>query len=129
MFALDGIITVVDAKYITMRLDAEKPEGVENKADLVEEKELPAIEERLKKINPTVQIYRTQHSKVDPKNLIGINAFSLDRVLEMDSEFLKTDGEHEHDPTVASCSTKFDTPLDLNLMKNWINLMISKYGA
>merc|ERR1712050_446132 len=32
MFMLDGIITVVDAKYITMRLDAEKPEGVENEA-------------------------------------------------------------------------------------------------
>lgn len=83
----------------------------------------------MRKINPTVQIFRTQHSRVDPKSLIGINAFSLDRVLDMDSEFLKTDGEHQHDPTVASCSTKFDTPLDLNLMKQWINLMLGKYGA
>merc|ERR550514_1398601 len=29
-FTLDGIITVVDAKHIILRLDAEKPEGVEN---------------------------------------------------------------------------------------------------
>lgn len=144
MFSLDCIVTVVDAKHIIKRLDEEKPEGVENEAveqvafadrvllnktDLVEEAELPALEERLKKINPTVQIFRTQHSKVDPKSLLGINAFSLDRVLEMDSEFLNTDGEHEHDPTVASCSTKFDTPLDLTLMKQWIELMINKYGA
>mmetsp|Transcript_28968 Transcript_28968/g.83272 ORF Transcript_28968/g.83272 Transcript_28968/m.83272 type:complete len:418 (+) Transcript_28968:69-1322(+) len=143
-FVLDGIITVVDAKHIMTRLDDEKPEGVENEAveqvafadrvllnktDLVEEAELPVIEDRLKKINPTVQISRTRQSRVDPKSLIGIKAFSLARVLEMDSEFLKVDGEHEHDPTVASCSTKFDTPLDLDLMKQWISLMLNKYGA
>jgi len=100
-----------------------------NKTDLVAEKELAGIEERVKTINPTVQIFRTQHSKVDPKELINVKAFSLDRVLEMDSEFLNTDGEHEHDPTVASCSTKFETPLDLDLMQNWIQLMLGKYGA
>lgn len=144
LFVLDGIITVVDAKHIITRLNEEKPEGVENEAveqvafadrvllnktDLVVEAVLPEIEERLRKINPTVQITRTQHSKVEPKELIGINAFSLDRVLEMDSEFLKTDGEHEHDPTIASCSSKIDTPLDLNILKSWIDLMINKYGA
>jgi len=143
-FTLDGIITVVDAKHIIQRLDEEKPEGVENEAveqvafadrvllnktDLVTEEELPKIEARIKKINPTVEIYRTQQSKVEPQKLIGISAFSLDRVLEMDSEFLKIDGEHEHDPTVVSCSTKFDTPLDLQLMREWIRLMLQKYGA
>jgi len=143
-FILDGIITVVDAKYIITRLDDEKPEGVENEAveqvafadrvllnktDLVEEAELPAIEERIRKVNPTVQIFRTQQSKVDPKSLIAINAFSLDRVLEMDSEFLKTDGEHMHDPTVASCSTKFETPVNIQLLNSWIGLMLGKYGA
>lgn len=66
---------------------------------------------------------------MDPTNLIRINAFSLDRVLEMDSEFLNTEGDHQHDPTVASCSTKFDTPLKLSLMKSWISLMVGKYGA
>jgi len=100
-----------------------------NKTDLVTEAELPAIEERLKKINPTVQIFRTQKSKLDPKQLIGIKAFNLDRVLEMDAEFLKTDGEHAHDPSVASCSTKFEEPLDLNLMRCWIRLMLNKFGA
>ena len=66
-FTLDGIITVTDAKHIRMRLDDEKPEGVENEAveqvafadrillnktDLVEESELPDIEARIKTINP-----------------------------------------------------------------------------
>merc|ERR1719263_1804002 len=58
-FVLDGIITVVDAKHIILRLDAEKPEGVENesveqvafadrillnKIDLVDAAELAPIE-------------------------------------------------------------------------------------
>merc|ERR1740139_63695 len=113
--ALDGILTVVDAKHLVMHLDEEKPEGVENEAveqvafadrillnktDLVEEAELPALEERLKKINPTVQIFRTQHSKVDPKSLLGIQAFSLDQILAMDTGFLADDAEHQHDDRV-----------------------------
>merc|ERR1719214_449405 len=80
-FKLDGIVTLVDAKHIEQHLDEEKPEGAENEAveqvafadrillnktDLVEEAELPAIEERIRKINPTVQVFRTQQSKVDP---------------------------------------------------------------
>ena len=115
-FNLDGIITVTDAKHILPRLDDEKPEGVENEAvervafadrillnkiDLVEESELPPIEARLKKINPTAQICRCQQSKVNPMDLININAFRLEKTLEMDPEFLNTDGEHEHDPASA----------------------------
>ena len=130
LYSLDGIITVTDAKHILTRLDDEKPEGVENEAveqvafadrillnktDLVEATELPPIEERLKKINPSVQIFRCEQSKVDPKQLIGIKAFSLEKTLEMDPEFLNTDGEHEHDPTVSSTSTKFEGFLNVRL--------------
>ena len=65
MYSLDGIITVVDAKHIIRRLDDVKPKGVENEAveqvafadrlllnktDLADEKELLAIESRLKSI-------------------------------------------------------------------------------
>ena len=79
-----------------------------NKTDLVDEAELAPIEARIKKINPSAEIFRCQQSNVDPTNLIGIKAFSLDKTLEMDPEFLDTEGEHEHDPTVSSTSTKFE---------------------
>merc|ERR1712139_414826 len=63
MYALDAIITVVDAKHLEIRLDDEKPEGVENEAqeqlafadivllnkvDLVDEEELKKVEARIK---------------------------------------------------------------------------------
>jgi len=113
MYSLDGIITVVDCKHIIPRLDDEKPEGVENEAeeqiafadrillnkvDLLEESELPAIEARLRKLNPNAEIFRTQQSKLDPKHLINIDSFNLQKTLEMDPAFLDTDAEHEHDP-------------------------------
>jgi len=145
LFKLDGIITLVDAKHIIPRLDDEKPEGVENEAveqvafadrillnkvDLVtEEKELSAIEDRLKKINPNAKIFRCEQSKVDPKDLLNINAFSLEKTLEMDPEFLNTEGEHEHDPSVSSTSTKFEGYLNVNQLSMWISEIIREMGA
>eukprot|EP00913_Durusdinium_trenchii_P017257 g16227.t1 len=114
MYKLDGICTVVDAKHILQHLDEEKPEGVENesveqlafadrillnKIDLVSEEELGGIEARIKAINSEAPIFRCQNSVVEPKNLLNLDAFSLDRVLKMDPEFLDTEGEHQHDLT------------------------------
>merc|ERR1719498_452644 len=142
---LHGIVTLVDAKHITQHLDEEKPEGVENEAveqvafadrlllnkiDLVpEEDKLAAIEKRLKTINPTAQIIRSQQSKVEPLKLININSFSLDRVVEMDPGFLNTDEEHEHDPTVTSISHKGDFQFNLRLLEEWIGVLLRKHGA
>jgi len=144
MYVLDGIITVVDAMHIMARLDDEKPEGVENEAeeqvafadrilvnktDLVKSIELDNIEKRLRKLNPVVQFYRCQQSKVEPKNLIGINAFSLSRVTEMDPEFLDTEGEHDHDPSVSSIAFKFDGYLNMHKLSELISDIIQNMGA
>lgn len=143
-YDLDGIITVTDAKHVIARLDDEKPEGIENEAveqvafadrillnkvDLVEECGLAPIEERLRAINPTAEIFRCQQSKVNPARLIGINSFSLEKTLEMDPEFLNTEGEHEHDPTVSSTSTKFEGFLNVAKLNNWIDEIIQSMGA
>ncbi|CAL53506.1 Cobalamin (vitamin B12) biosynthesis CobW-like,C-terminal [Ostreococcus tauri] len=143
-FVLDGIITVTDAKHILARLDDEKPEGVENEAaeqiafadrvllnktDLVSDTELKTIETRIKQLNPSAEIYHSEHSKVDPKHLIGINSFSLEKTLKMDPEFLNTEGEHEHDPSVSSTSAKFEGYLNINKLESWISDIIQTMGA
>jgi len=140
MYKLDGICTVVDAKHIVQHLDEEKPEGVENEAveqlafadrillnktDLVTDSaELDAIEARIKTINSQAPIFRCQKSEVEPKNLLNLGAFDLDRVLKMDPEFLDTEGEHQHDSTVTSCSCKFEGELNVNMLQNWINTLM-----
>lgn len=146
-YVLDGIITVVDAKHILARLDEERPEGVENEAeeqvafadrillnktDLLEEKEreetLGSIETRLKKLNPTAKIMRCEHSKVEPTKLVGIEAFKLERVVEMDPEFLDEDAEHEHDPSVSSTSCKFLGYLNLAQLLDFIGVIMRSVG-
>jgi len=139
-YTLDGIITVVDAKHIIQHLDEKKPEGVENesveqlafadrimlnKTDIVsDEKTLAAIEKRIRSINGSAPIFRTKHSVIDPKHLINIGSFDLKRTLEMDPEFLDTEGEHEHDQSVSSTSTKFYGELNVNKLQDWIRTLI-----
>ena len=145
MYKLDGICTVVDAKHIIQHLDEVKPEGVENesveqlafadrillnKTDLVPDaKELDAIEARIRTINSQAEIYRCQNSVVDPRKLLNLDAFSLERVLKMDPEFLDTDGEHQHDLTVSSCSCKFEGELNVNKLQDWISDIIQSKGT
>jgi len=146
MYRLDSVITVVDAKHIMDRLNEVKPEGVENesveqiafadkvllnKIDLVpDNEELNKIEAEIKKLNPVVKITRTQQSKIDPKELLNIQAFELDRVLEFEPDFLDEDGEHMHDDRVTSvgCKVKGD-PVNVNLMQRWIQRLVTEDGA
>lgn len=143
-YRLDAIVTVVDAKYILERLAAEKPENVENEAveqvafadrillnktDLKKEEELDEIEKEIKKYNPTATIKRCQYSKIDPKFILNVGAFELDRVLGFDPEFLDEDQEHEHDQSVSSVGVKVEGNVDLNLLQTWISRVIRKDGA
>ena len=134
-YKLDGIITVVDAKHVIQHLEDEKPEGIENetveqlafadrimlnKIDLATEEELQNVEKKIKVINGFAPIFRTENSLLDPKELINIGSFDLQRTLEMDPEFLDTDAEHEHDQRVTSTSSKFEGELNVNKLEKWI---------
>ena len=134
-YKLDGIITVVDAKHVIQHLEDEKPEGVENetveqlafadrimlnKIDLATEEELQNVEKKIKGINGFAPIFRTENSLLDPKELINIGSFDLQRTLEMDPEFLDTEAEHEHDQRVTSTSAKFEGELNVNKLERWI---------
>ena len=142
-YNLDGIITVVDAKHIIQHLDDEKPEGIENesveqlafadrimlnKIDLVNDQEIADVESRIKSINGFAPIFHTQNSIIDPKELINIGAFDLEKTLEMDPEFLDTDAEHEHDDRVTSTSMKFEGELNVNKLNRYIGKLMREDG-
>ena len=139
MYRLDGICTLVDAKHIMQHLDEEKPEGVENesveqlafadrillnKIDLVDKDSLRKIEARIRAINSAAPILRCKQSNVNPKEVIGLDAFSLDRVLKKDPEFLDVDGEHQHDDSVSSCSYKREGELNHTKLNMYIERLI-----
>ena len=138
-YKLDGIVTVVDAKHVVRHIEEEKPEGVENEAveqlafadrimlnkiDLVSENELSDVETKIKVINGSAPIYHTENSLIEPKELINIGAFALDRTLEMDPAFLDTEAAHEHDQRVTSTSVRFVGELNVNKLQAWISKLL-----
>jgi G3E family GTPase len=143
---LDGIITLVDAKHVEQHLDEVKPEGVENEAveqvafadrillnkcDLVpEEADLERVEKRLKEINKFAPIIRSTKSEVSVEQILNIGAFDLNRVTEMEPDFLADEGhEHEHDTTVSSLGFDLPGDVDLGLLQDWLGVMLREKGT
>ncbi|MEM7276084.1 MAG: GTP-binding protein, partial [Actinomycetota bacterium] len=140
---LDAIVTVVDAKHLIPHLDDEKPEGVENEAieqlafadrvvlnkiDLADAAQLAEVETRIREINALAPIVRTQHGKVDLDAILEVGAFSLDRVLAEDPEFLDPDAEHQHDLSVTSVGFETEGDLDLEKLNQWLSELLMTRG-
>jgi G3E family GTPase len=97
-FRLDGIVTVVDAKFATTHLDSED-ESVKqvafadvillNKTDLASPAELDSLEERIRGINAVALIHRTRDCNVDLNRVLDIGGFNLGRATEIDPKFLE----------------------------------------
>merc|ERR1712078_799111 len=100
-----------------------------NKIDLATEPELQAVEQRLKGINAFAPIIRSEKSQVSVDQVLGIKAFDLKRTLEMDPEFLDTEGEHEHDNTVSSIGINIEGDVDLGLFSGWLEVLLRDKGA
>ena len=134
---LDAIVTVADAVHLNSQL-GEHHEAEEqvafadvvllNKTDLVDKSGLEGVEKRIKKINPYTKIIRTAHCDAPLENILGLNAFSLDRVLEVEPDFLESEHDHEHDDDVTSVSFVSGTPLDLDKFETWFGKLLQTHG-
>ena len=134
---LDAIVTVADAVHLNDQL-GEHHEAEEqiafadtillNKTDLVKPAGLGRIEDRIRKINPYAKIIRTEHCGADLEQVIGLDAFSLNRVLEVEPDFLTSDHDHEHDDDVKSISLTSDVPLDLEKFQTWFGQLLQSRG-
>src|SRR5690606_20103572 len=106
---LDSVTTVVDAKHLPLRL-ADSKEAVEqiafadqiilNKTDLVSDDELRSVEAQIRRLNPLAPIHRAQRSNVPLEAVLGRGGFDLERIAEINPEFLNpAHGEpgHVHD--------------------------------
>lgn len=103
--ALDAVVTVADAKWLSDRLkDAPEAKNqiafadviVLNKIDLVSKPELAEVEARIRAINPYAKLHRTERAQVKLSDVLERGAFDLDRILEIEPDFLE-DGGHDHD--------------------------------
>jgi G3E family GTPase len=156
---LDAVVTVADAKWLKDRLK-DAPEAKNqiafadvillNKTDLVTPAELSEVEARIRAINPYAKLHRTERSKIDVAEVLGRNAFDLDRILDIEPQFLTADShdrdhhdhdhghdhhhhdhgglKHYHDEDMQSISIKTDKPIDPDKFFPWVQNLVATDG-
>jgi G3E family GTPase len=161
---LDAVVTVADAKWLNERLK-DAPEAKNqiafadviliNKTDLVSPDELSDVEARIRGINPYAKLHRTQRAKVPLDAVLGRNAFDLDRILDLEPDFLGSDDHHHHhhdhdhdndhdhdhahshshgglkhyhDEEMQSIALHTDQPLDPDKFFPWVQDLVQKEG-
>jgi G3E family GTPase len=153
---LDAVVTVADAKWLNDRLK-DAPEAKNqiafadviliNKTDLVSPEELHEVEARIRGINPYAKVHKTERAQIPLSEVLGRNAFDLDRILDIEPEFLEGDGhdhdhghdhshqhahhrglKHYHDEEMQSVSLRSDKPLDPDKFFPWVQDLVQKEG-
>lgn len=163
---LDAVVTVADAKWLSERLkDAPEAKNqiafadviVLNKTDLVSKPELAEVEARIRAINPYAKLHRTERCKVALTDVLERGAFDLDRILEIEPDFLEAGDDHDHhdhdhghhdghdhhhhdhghshgglkhyhDEDMQSLSLRTDKPLDANKFMPWLQNLVASEG-
>ncbi|MEL6399974.1 MAG: GTP-binding protein [Cyanobacteria bacterium J06626_4] len=132
---LDAVVTVVDAKHIHDHWEADEAQEqiafadviLLNKTDLVSEAGLEALEARIHTMNAMAKVYRTRDAAVEMDTILGVNAFDLNRALEVDPDFLGEDA-HEHDETVGSIALVEAGELDGEKLNAWLSELLQTRG-
>ena len=157
---LDAVVTVADAKGLSDRLkDAPEAKNqiafadviVLNKTDLVTKPELAEVEARIRAINPYARLHRTERCQIAISDVLERGAFDLDRILEIEPEFLNAGDDHDHhhdhdhghdhhhhhdhglkhyhDEEMQSLSLRSDKPLDPSKFMPWLQNLVQIEGG
>jgi G3E family GTPase len=162
---LDAVVTVADAKWLNERLK-DAPEAKNqiafadviliNKTDLVSSEQLSEVEARIRGINPYAKLHRTERAKIPLDAVLGRNAFDLDRILDLEPDFLGADNhdhhhdhdhdhghhhgdedghvhahgglKHYHDEEMQSIALRTEKPLDPDKFFPWVQDLVQKEG-
>ena len=153
---LDAVVTVADAKWLKDRLK-DAPEAKNqiafadviliNKTDLVSADELGDVEARIRSINPYAKVHKTERAKIALDQVLDRKAFDLDRILDIEPDFLEGDGhdhrhhdhdddhhhghgglKHYHDEDMQSLSLKSEKPLDPGKFFPWVQNLVQTEG-
>ena len=161
---LDSVTTVVDARHVLLRLGDSREareqiafadQIVVNKTDLMDEAGLREVEGVLRHLNPLAPIHRATRSNVPLDTVLGRGGFDLDRILELEPEFLNPAHgdpghvhdehcEHDHDhhdhdgrdhhahahvlDDIKGVSLRLDAPMDGDKVTRWLNETLQSQG-
>ncbi len=135
-YALDAIVTVVDARHAPAQLNAhhEAQEQVGfadrillSKTDLVSADEAQQLRERLVRINPRAPITPVHFGASPIAELLDIGGFSLDAILAIEPGFLGEDS-HTHDDAIQSFAFTTTTPFDADKLQAFFRELIAAHA-
>ena len=143
-FTLAGVVTVVDAKYIALRLE-ESAEACEqiafadlivlNKTDLSTPEQLDETEQQIGRLNKIAKIHRTKNSEMDLSTIFDIG--SIDFSLKLEGHDERHDhhdhhhhGHHHHNHLQNIDTVCVERPGDLDGLKVsiWFRSVITEFG-
>jgi G3E family GTPase len=133
---LDAVVTLVDLKHVEQHWDTEELQEqlafadvlVLNKNDLVSDAERDAIERRVRAINPVARMLTSHNADVPMQELLGVEAFQLERALTLDPGFLAEEHAHEHDTAVGSVALVEERPMDREKLESWLSDLVARRG-
>ncbi|MCX7339415.1 MAG: GTP-binding protein [Hyphomicrobiales bacterium] len=134
---LDAVVTVADAKHLTERLkDAPEAKNqiafadviILNKTDLVTAAELDAVEAMIRTLNPTAKLHRTTKCALPIADVLDRNAFDLDRILEIEPDFLEEGHHHHHADDIRAMSFEIRGDVDPDKFMPWIQELTQVQG-
>jgi G3E family GTPase len=126
---LDAVVTLVDLKHVEQHWEAEEVQEqlafadvlVLNKADLVSNADRAAID-------PVARLITSENADVPMQELLGVEAFELERALSLDPGFLVDEHAHEHDDAVGSVALVEERPMDLEKLGRWLSDLVAERG-
>ena len=120
-FALDGIVTLVDAAHIEQQLGRSDESAeqiafadvlVLNKTDLVDGEALDRLEARLRDMNRMARVVRSERADVSVDTVLNLGAFDLDEVLERRPTFLEPEYPFEWTGVYSLDVGRYELSLD-----------------
>jgi G3E family GTPase len=141
-FTLAGVVTVVDAKYISMRLE-ESAEACEqiafadlivlNKTDLSTPESLTEVERQISQLNKVAKIERAKHSEIDLSAVFDIGNIDFSRKLEGvrgNHHQHHEHGHHQHNHLQDIDTVCIERPGELDGLKVsvWFRAIIAEFG-
>lgn len=135
-YVIDSIVCLADCKHLPLHLDEIKPDGsanealqqvafadkiLLNKVDLVTPEEKDKLKARLATINKFAVVIETERSRAPLDQILGLNSFSMESILNVDPNFFETQENAKHNlDLVSSVGIQFTG----NLHAQWFNMFM-----
>jgi G3E family GTPase len=135
-YRLDAIVTVVDAVHAVTQLEqhheAQEQVGfadriLMSKTDLVHPGEIVGLSERLRRINSRARLAKVHFGEAAVDQILDIDGFSLDSILEIEPGFLGEDA-HEHDDEVTSFVFRAERDFDAERLQGFLRGLVAEHA-